>query len=225
MVAPVSQPTLTPRTWMAIALLGAVAAGLLSLRQSDGGLTWNVWLFLQLNQLGALAPTAWSIWTVSGLGLSAYVALALVDAPPRGRAASTAPTAAQAQAQSQLLAALIWSFVVGGLVTQGAKHLLHAARPPAVLGVDAITVIGEALMSNSMPSGHATTAAALATLLCLSGRIGWRGQALAWLWSLGVLLSRIAVGAHWPVDVCVGLGLGIAIAHLGSALAARGELA
>ena len=72
---------------------------------------------------------------------------------------------------------------------------------------------------SSFPSGHtlSTTAFALASVLCIA-RI-WpqrRGLAMlatviAVLWTLGVALSRLVIGAHWPTDVLASLVLGVVI--------------
>ncbi len=74
---------------------------------------------------------------------------------------------------------------------------------------------------SSFPSGHtlSTTAFALALVLCIA-RI-WpqrRGPVMlviviAVLWTLGVALSRLVIGVHWPTDVLASLGLGVVIPH------------
>ena len=63
---------------------------------------------------------------------------------------------------------------------------------------------------NSFPSGHATTAGALACALML---VFPRLQ-IAWF-ALAVLIaiSRVVVGAHYPADVLAGLWLGVVVAH------------
>jgi undecaprenyl-diphosphatase len=72
---------------------------------------------------------------------------------------------------------------------------------------------------SSFPSGHtlSTTAFAVASVLCIA-RI-WplqRGPVMlatviAVLWTLGVALSRLVIGVHWPTDVLASLGLGVVI--------------
>jgi hypothetical protein len=71
-------------------------------------------------------------------------------------------------------------------------------------------VIGTPLLNHaSMPSGHALTAGAVATVLAAAlGLRGWR-VLLPFVLAVAVALSRIAVGAHWPADVLAGAGLGL----------------
>ena len=69
--------------------------------------------------------------------------------------------------------------------------------------------------SNSLPSGHAASAAAFAVGVGLESPA--LGMALALLAGL-VGLSRVATGAHYPGDVVAGFGLGAAISVLGARL-------
>jgi undecaprenyl-diphosphatase len=63
----------------------------------------------------------------------------------------------------------------------------------------------------SLPSGHAATSFAGATLLmwCLPGRLAPGLYVLATL----VAFSRVYVGVHYPGDVVLGAALGIAVAR------------
>jgi undecaprenyl-diphosphatase len=58
----------------------------------------------------------------------------------------------------------------------------------------------------SMPSGHATTAAAAALAI---GAIWPRMRAVMWLYALVIMLSRVVVLAHHPSDVIAGALVGI----------------
>jgi membrane-associated phospholipid phosphatase len=63
----------------------------------------------------------------------------------------------------------------------------------------------------SMPSGHASMAAALATSWSLSHPY-WYVIAPGATWAASVALSRVWLGVHYPSDIVVGLALGAAIA-------------
>jgi len=100
---------------------------------------------------------------------------------------------------------------LAGILDQLLKNLLCRARPNAAgagafLAMFPCFPVPYALAS--FPSGHTTTAFALATVLSL-----WypRGR---WVWGGGAVLvgwSRIALGSHFPSDVLAGAVLGVAV--------------
>ncbi|MGY0194011.1 phosphatase PAP2 family protein [Leptothrix sp. BB-4] len=172
-------------------------------------------LFHAVNALGNAAPVLWSMLSVFGLGLCAWIVFALSVPPAVDR--QTAPTA------MRRLAALLVCFPVGGALTHGLKQLLQAARPAAALGVDQMVVIGTPLLSKAMPSGHAVTAFTVATLVSLERRLSWPWRLAIWLLAFAVALSRVAVGAHWPADIAAGALLGLLVGHFGWWCAGRGR--
>jgi len=89
------------------------------------------------------------------------------------------------------------------------KGFIVSPRPAAEIDNTQIHIVGDVLRTVSMPSGHTTTAFAVATALVLSLPPAQRRRA-GWLVGLALAtgLSRIAVGAHWPGDVAVGMALG-----------------
>ncbi len=109
------------------------------------------------------------------------------------------------------------------LYAQGLKHLCATPRPAAVLAPEQIHVIGVPLQANSFPSGHTVTAFVLAgaAVFCMSAsarrRYGWIALAAASL----VAFSRIAVGAHWPLDLLAGAAGGWLCAAIGARWAGR----
>jgi membrane-associated phospholipid phosphatase len=146
----------------------------------------NRTLFLALNRIGpATSDLVWANLTVLGDGMVAF-ALCL----PLWRR------------RPDLLWALVFLAILGTLWVHGMKPVIDVARPPAVLG-DPVHVIGRAYQAHSFPSGHATTAFAIAGLLALG--IASR----AWVTALVALatvvaVSRAVVGVHWPLDILAG---------------------
>jgi membrane-associated phospholipid phosphatase len=63
--------------------------------------------------------------------------------------------------------------------------------------------------SQSFPSGHAVLIASLAVLVTPYLRGRW--QVVPWLLVAGVCIGRVYVGAHNPLDVVAGCGLGMVI--------------
>lgn len=155
--------------------------------------------FVAINRHGPeLALTA-STLSVLGLGATAFIVAALAGLQ-----------------RPRMAAAVLLLVLCGGLLVQALKIGLAMPRPVAVLGPDGVRITGMALAARSMPSGHAAMLGALATLAWLwPGAIGPRRALLGGmltLLALGGAVARIAVGAHWPSDLLVGLSLGIGTA-------------
>ncbi|MGB3771857.1 MAG: phosphatase PAP2 family protein [Rhodococcus sp. (in: high G+C Gram-positive bacteria)] len=88
------------------------------------------------------------------------------------------------------------------------KPLLPRDRPPAV-EVPALRRLVSPPVSSSFPSGHSASAAAFATGVALESPLA--GAIVAPL-AAAVAYSRVHVGVHWPSDVVVGAGVGVAVA-------------
>jgi undecaprenyl-diphosphatase len=97
---------------------------------------------------------------------------------------------------------------ISGIVCDIIKPILGRARPimglrDGIYGISPFTRLGFAW--NSMPSGHATTAFALACSLTI---LYPRGRLLWFIFALLVSASRVMVDAHYLSDVCAGAVLG-----------------
>lgn len=185
------------RTWLVPVL--AFAAGLALFAAGR-----NQAVFLWLNALGfPLGDTFWSIATVLG---DTVVALALCLLLARRR--------------PDLFWAAVPVALIASIWVQVSKPLIDVLRPPAVLNSDAFHVIGPAYHYHSFPSGHTTTAFALAGVCMLGFRLGFWNVAVLILAVL-VGVSRCVVGVHWPLDVLAGAGAGWVSAVLGLRLASR----
>jgi undecaprenyl-diphosphatase len=121
------------------------------------------------------------------------------------------PRAAAAAAllrRLRLAAALAVATVLKVLLEDTVKMFVQRHRPAETLP-DVILRGRAAAHGLSFPSGHAMVIFAIATLVTpyLKGR--WK--ALPWALAAAVGLSRLYLGAHFPLDVIAGAGLGIFI--------------
>lgn len=109
--------------------------------------------------------------------------------------------------------------VAAGLYSRMLKAWIGGPRPAALIPEDQLHVIGERLLNGSFPSGHTATAFLLAGVIFLAGRVPVHIGVLALIAATLTGLSRIAVGAHWPVDVIAGAAGGWLSAAVGIAIA------
>lgn len=184
--------------WLPVALFVLTAPLWLHLREPG--------MFLYLNAL--CAPVSAPVWTGLSLLGNAWGVLGV-----------TAPLLV-------LAPRLLWAWLCAApfaiLFARVGKGLIESPRPAAVVDNSQIRVVGELLHNVSMPSGHTLTAFAVAAGIYFALPVARRVHHL-WLFVLaaGTGLSRIAVGAHWPGDVAVGICLGLLAGLLGQGLLAR----
>jgi membrane-associated phospholipid phosphatase len=164
---------------------------------------WEPGMFVFLNQL--FLPVAAPVWTGLSLLGNAWGVLGL-----------TAPLLLRAPR-------LMWAWICAApfaiLFARLGKGFLVSPRPAAEIDNGQMRIVGEVLHNVSMPSGHTTTAFAVAAGIYFALTPAQRKK--HWwilLLALGTGLSRIAVGAHWPGDVAVGVSLGLLSGLLGNVL-------
>lgn len=164
---------------------------------------WEPGMFVALNQ--AFLPIPAPIWTGLSLLGNGWGVLGL-----------TAPLLVL---QPRLMWAWICAAPFAALFARVGKEWIVSPRPAAVVDNQQMRIVGEVMHTVSMPSGHTTTAFAVACAIFLA-LPGDQRKRHVWLLllALGAGLSRIAVGAHWPGDVAVGMCLGLLAGMLGNVL-------
>ena len=102
---------------------------------------------------------------------------------------------------------IIWAAMLAAILAtlwvHGLKPAFDLPRPTAVLPLEQIRVIGPEIHAKAFPSGHTATAFTLAGVLAMACR-SWGVRALLIVIACVVGLSRVAVSAHWPMDVLGG---------------------
>jgi len=91
------------------------------------------------------------------------------------------------------------------------KTRIARERPGAHIGETTLR-IGSADHGLGYPSGHAAVAATLALGLTRNGERSWKLAGCLLAGFVGV--SRVYVGAHYPLDVIGGWAMGVAVADL-----------
>lgn len=131
-----------------------------------------------------------------------------------------------------LIAPKLWEALIAGsllslVLCQGLKAFYAMPRPARVFGDDVFNIIGEKLMgANSFPSGHTVTIFTILSILFFAfmpKARKWRLPFVLGVVLIGVLvgLSRVGVGAHYPLDVLAGALLGCVCGIFGVLVASK----
>jgi hypothetical protein len=179
-----------------------------------------IWVINLFNEITDYGRSGWFLWP-SGILI---IALCLLAATTQRLARLTIIS---------LIVRLEFIFVaVGlpGLIVTIVKRLIGRVRP-SVAGPFAYVPFSWRPDYASMPSGHATTAFAVAVAL---GALWPRARPVLWLYALVIAASRVIIAAHYPSDVIAGACVGgfgailirnhFAARHLGFAAARDGTV-
>jgi membrane-associated phospholipid phosphatase len=180
--------------WKAAACIGVV--GVSGAIASRGVPDWEVDLFLQIHDVPRWVDYA--LWTPMQFG-SAW-------APPVAAATAWWVTKSWRPTAGALVAG--WG---GWWLAKGLKNGFERGRPANELGPDFVrpTAITDGL---GFVSGHATVAFACAAVLSPYLSRTWR--IAVYTLAATVALSRVSVGAHFPLDVVGGAALGLLLAYV-----------
>ena len=156
---------------------------------------WFIEAFEQITDFGL---SGWFLYPLGAILLG----LAAVASPASPRLAQGVFAALGAR-----FGFLFVAIAAPGLFTTIVKRLIGRARP-YVGGYDNPFLYKPVIWQPayaSMPSGHATTAAAAAVAI---GAVWPAARPLMWLYALTIMFSRVVVVAHHPSDVLAGALVG-----------------
>jgi undecaprenyl-diphosphatase len=106
---------------------------------------------------------------------------------------------------------VVGSLLINTAITQAMKYSINRQRPydayPTI--INPYTIEKDA----SFPSGHTSTAFALATSMSIQYK-KWYVVVPAFAWAGSVGYSRMYLGEHYPTDVLAGAAIGIGSAYL-----------
>ena len=106
---------------------------------------------------------------------------------------------------------IVGSLLINTAITQAMKYTINRNRPYQ----DYPTIIYPNNIENdaSFPSGHTSTAFALATSMSIQYK-KWYVTIPAFAWATSVGYSRLYLGEHYPTDVFAGAIIGVGSAYL-----------
>ena len=189
------------RALAAVRLTGAAVIAsmfLLDRTASDSARHLPGWFIEAFEQITDFGLSGWFLYPLGAILLG----LAAVASPASPRLAQGVFAALGAR-----FGFLFVAIAAPGLFTTIVKRLIGRARP-YVGGYDNPFLYKPFIWQPayaSMPSGHATTAAAAAVAI---GAVWPAARPLMWLYALTIMFSRVVVVAHHPSDVLAGALVG-----------------
>ena len=121
----------------------------------------------------------------------------------------------------RLWEALLTSAIISLIVSATLKKLFSMPRPAAVFDNDSFVIIGRTLSGRTaLPSGHSIAAFFVITILLFAFMPKKNKHKIIWsffILTLGfvIAISRVGVGAHYPLDVVIGSTIGYIVAVIG----------
>jgi len=113
--------------------------------------------------------------------------------------------------QPKIAFSILPAMLLGIILVFSIKWGLNIARPSFILDQGQFFLLGTSPSSPAFPSGHTTGIMALTTLMLLHCNRHIISIVIL-IFAFLVAISRIMVGAHWPLDIGGGMVLGWAIA-------------
>lgn len=101
---------------------------------------------------------------------------------------------------------LLFTLIPNIVINTGIKEFVKAPRPIGIAGIESLRT--QTATGYSFPSGHTQTATTFWTSLMIIFKKKWT-YILGTIIILGVGISRLYLGVHWPVDVIFGWIFGI----------------
>ncbi len=181
-------------------LLGIWLAGAVACIAKDDELVQRL-SFFQENSIPKLVAEYWQILGTS-IGMAIFLGGGLL---------------ARAEVRGRIFVTFARCLAVAAVSAQTLKYLIGRTRPhwahspTEFSGPSAVLDASLRPIADSMPSGHTTIAFAMAIAL------SWRWPNLKPLWislAVGVAISRVVLGYHFPSDVILGSWLGATTATI-----------
>ena len=118
------------------------------------------------------------------------------------------------QKATQILLYTILTLFTTILLTNGTKELVARLRPIHNQELIPLLRIVTPEQGYSFFSGHTSNSFAICTFLYLAFRERMRWAWWVYVWAVPYAFSRLYLGVHFPLDVLVGMCVGILVAYL-----------